>query len=85
MSADSCDKCQTPGTYRAGRCSGCISESQVQDRAAQIMAEAGDLVREAREALEEIPGDLTQDECGRIESQIAGTVRNLRANAMMPR
>jgi hypothetical protein len=84
MSADSCDKCQIPGTYRAGRCSGCISESQVQDRARQIMEDAGSLVKIAREQLEQIPGEWTGDECGRIESEIAGTVRNLRAKAMLP-
>jgi hypothetical protein len=41
-------------------------------------------VRLAREWLEQIPGEWTGDECGRIESEIAGTVRNLHAKAMMP-
>jgi hypothetical protein len=84
MSADSCDRCGIAGTYRAGRCSGCISESQVQDSARQVMADAGNLVRVAREMLEQIPGEWIDNECGRIESQIAGTVRNLRAKAAMP-
>ena len=84
MSADSCDRCGIAGTYRAGRCSGCISESQDQERAARIMSDAGDLVNAAREILEQIPEEWTGDECGRIESEIAGTVRNLSARAMMP-
>ena len=79
-----CDKCGIAGRYRAGRCSGCISESQVQDRARQILEDAGSLVKIAREQLEQIPGEWTGDECGRIESEIAGTVRNLRTKAMMP-
>jgi hypothetical protein len=79
-----CDKCQTPGTYRAGRCSGCISESQVQEQARVFLEDAGMYVRLAREWLEQIPGEWTGDECGRIESEIAGTVRNLHAKAMMP-
>ena len=48
------------------------------------MSDAGDLVNAAREILEQIPEEWTGDECGRIESEIAGTVRNLSARAMMP-
>ena len=79
-----CDRCGIAGTYRAGRCSGCIAESQTQEKAARILRAAEAKVRKARELLEELPEGEISDPCGRIESELAGEVRNLEARAMMP-